>query len=113
MEWREDLNLGAMCVKGYQLRPHIVWFGEQVPLLPKASELTSRADILLIIGTSMQVYPAAGLVHYAPDNTPIYFIDPKPAIEASAFPNLNILADTAAAGVPRLVRHLISAVSSG
>jgi NAD-dependent deacetylase len=113
LDWREDLNLGQNCEKGYQLRPHIVWFGEEVPLLMYASELTATADILIIIGTSMQVYPAAGLVHYAPRGTPIYFIDPRPAIGASAFPNLKIIADTAASGVPGLAQELIARATSG
>ena len=65
-----------------QLRPHIVWFGEQVPNLQKAAEAVSRADILLIVGTSMLVYPAAGLYQYAPSGCRIYMIDPDPAAAA-------------------------------
>ena len=78
--WAEDINLGDTCNKGYQLRPHIVWFGEMVPILEKAIEITEKADILVIIGTSMQVYPAASLANYVPNNTPIYFIDPNPSV---------------------------------
>ncbi|NNK87650.1 MAG: NAD-dependent deacylase, partial [Flavobacteriaceae bacterium] len=62
MEWRKDLFLGDLCKKGYQLRPHVVWFGEAVPMIPRAIEICETADILLIIGTSMQVYPAASLM---------------------------------------------------
>ena len=113
LDWHEDLNLGQTCEKGYQLRPHIVWFGEEVPMLATAAEITATADILLIVGTSMQVYPAAGLVHYAPADIPIFFIDPRPAIGASAFPNLKIIADTAAAGVPELAKKLIGRVKAG
>ncbi|NNM17667.1 MAG: NAD-dependent deacylase, partial [Croceitalea sp.] len=63
MEWHKDLHLGHLDADGHQLRPHIVWFGEMVPLLEPAIEITSKADVLLIIGTSMQVYPAASLVN--------------------------------------------------
>ena len=93
--WEEDLNLGDLCAKGYQLRPHIVWFGEAVPLLETAAALTATADILIIIGTSMQVYPAASLIGFVSDETPIYFIDPKPNIHPSDFKNLSIISETA------------------
>lgn len=71
-----EIKIGDKAEDGSQLRPYIVWFGEAVPNISKAAELVSQADILIIIGTSMQVYPAAGLVHYAPAQTPIYLIDP-------------------------------------
>ncbi|WP_066225117.1 SIR2 family NAD-dependent protein deacylase [Formosa haliotis] len=74
-----DIKLGDVCAKGHQIRPHIVWFGEAVPLIDTAMEVCKTADILIIIGTSMQVYPAAGLMHYVPENTPVYYIDPNPA----------------------------------
>lgn len=69
--------LGDTCPKGYQLRPHIVWFGESVPNYSKAVEIAQQADIMLVIGTSLQVYPAAGLVNYAPSGIPVYLIDPN------------------------------------
>ena len=96
--WREDLNLGDLCPKGSQLRPHIVWFGEMVPLLETAIKITKKADILVIIGTSMQVYPAASLVAFIKPNTPIYFIDPKPAIAGNAYNNLVIIKELASTG---------------
>ena len=105
--WKTDLNLGDLSEDGHQLRPHIVWFGEQVPLLEKAIEVTQTADILIIIGTSMQVYPAASLIDFVPNTTPIYFVDPKPSIEASQYDNLTIIANTAAKGVPILKADLI------
>ena len=71
-----DINLGDKAEDGAQLRPHIVWFGEDVPLIPEAAELVSKADILLIIGTSMQVYPAAGLVNYISDDCQLIVINP-------------------------------------
>lgn len=72
-----ELKWGDHCEKGSQLRPHIVWFGEMVPLIPKAAREVEKADILLIVGTSLQVYPAASLLHYAPYDTPVYVIDPN------------------------------------
>lgn len=107
IHWEKDLFLGDVCENGHQLRPHIVWFGEQVPLLEKAVEITEGADILLIIGTSMQVYPAAGLINFVAPGTPIYFVDPKPSVSSSEYGNLTIIANTATQGVPTLVEDLI------
>ncbi|MGB5554360.1 MAG: NAD-dependent deacylase [Flavobacteriaceae bacterium] len=107
IDWRTDLNLGDLSLTGEQLRPHIVWFGEQVPMLDRAIQLTQSADFLLIIGTSMQVYPAAGLIDFVPYGTPIYFIDPRPSISTNSFQNLSIIAKTAVSGVPILVDDLI------
>lgn len=78
-----DILLGDTCELGAQLRPHIVWFGEDVPLLSTAAELVNSADIVIIIGTSMQVYPAASLIEYAGENTEIFYIDPNPAMNGS------------------------------
>lgn len=104
--WKKDLVLGDVCEKNTQLRPHIVWFGEDVPLLSKAIEITSRADILMIVGTSMQVYPAASLIHYT-KNIPIYFIDPKPNISSSSFDKLTVVAETATIGVPQVIKQYL------
>jgi len=98
--WKTDLILGDTCKKGYQLRPHIVWFGEAVPMIEKAVDVCMTADILVIIGTSMQVYPAASLIHYVPENTQTYFIDPKPALETKK--NLTVIAESATLGVKKL-----------
>ena len=76
-DWENDLNIGDQDERGVQLRPHIVWFGEMVPEMEKASEIVSKADILIIIGTSMQVYPAASLIHNASKNCEIFVIDPN------------------------------------
>ena len=105
-DWTTDLVLGDLCELGSQLRPHIVWFGEAVPLLEPAAELTARADIIIIIGTSMQVYPAASLIHYAKSGVPIYFIDPRPTIRESQFPNLTVLPETAVSGMEKLIQLL-------
>ncbi len=113
MDWRKDLNPGDLCTAGFQLRPDIVWFGEEVPLLPEAARLTAKADVVIIIGTSMQVYPAAGLVHYACPGTPIYFIDPKPSVEHSVLGNLTIIPERAVKGVPELVAALKQRVPEG
>ncbi|WP_435255033.1 SIR2 family NAD-dependent protein deacylase [Tenacibaculum sp. A30] len=104
--WKKDILLGDTCEENAQLRPHIVWFGEDVPLLEKAVEITLQADILVIIGTSMQVYPAASLVDYVKSNTPIYFIDPNPAVNKNAFNNLTIIKDVASTGTDILLNML-------
>ncbi|VBB45162.1 NAD-dependent protein deacylase [uncultured Paludibacter sp.] len=72
-----EIHLGDKCPKGFQLRPHVVWFGEAVPEFENAIRLVETADVFLIIGTSMQVYPAAGLINYVSQDVPIYIIDPK------------------------------------
>ncbi|OPC39290.1 SIR2 family NAD-dependent protein deacylase [Elizabethkingia miricola] len=74
--WEGDLNLGDLDENGIQLRPHIVWFGEMVPEIENAATIASTADILLVIGTSLQVYPAASLLHYVPAGCEIFVIDP-------------------------------------
>lgn len=79
LEWKTDLNLGDTDKNGVQLRPHIVWFGEDVPAIETAIEIIEKADVLLIVGTSLQVYPAAGLINYVQQHIPVYYIDPKPA----------------------------------
>ena len=77
ISWEGDLNLGDLNFEGIQLRPHIVWFGEMVPEMDKAIDLCSKADLFLVIGTSMSVYPAAGLIHYIPPNCKVFVIDPS------------------------------------
>ncbi|WMI64579.1 NAD-dependent deacylase [Aestuariibaculum sp. YM273] len=104
IDWTTDLKLGDTCRKGHQLRPHIVWFGEDVPMIPKAISICETADILLIIGTSMQVYPAAGLRHYIPSVTHTYFIDPKPTIRSGS--KLTVIAENATIGMKQLLEHL-------
>lgn len=75
--WEDDLNLGDLDENGIQLRPHIVWFGEMVPAMEEATIITSTADIFVVIGTSMQVYPAAELIHYVPEGCEVFVIDPN------------------------------------
>ena len=80
-----DINIGDLTPDGQQLRPHIVWFGEAVPELDKAASAVAEADILVIVGTSLVVYPAAGLVHYAKPSAEIYLIDPQDVPHSSNF----------------------------
>lgn len=101
MDWTEDLVLGDMDEHNYQLRPHIVWFGESVPLIETAANIVAQTEALLIVGTSMQVYPAAGLAQLAALSTPIYFVDPNPAMEATH--RITVLAEAATTGVPRAI----------
>lgn len=103
-----DIKVGDTCEKNSQLRPHIVWFGESVPMLEKAIEITSFADCFVIIGTSMHVYPAASLVHYIKSGIPIFFIDPKPTIRSSDFNNLTIIPEKATIGVSILVENYLN-----
>jgi NAD-dependent deacetylase len=100
--WMKDLNLGDLCEKGYQLRPNIVWFGEAVPSIPKAISICETADVLLIIGTSLQVYPAASLMHYVQPETKIYYIDPKPAMESNS--QITVIAENATIGVKKFIQ---------
>ena len=111
VDWKTDIKIGDLSEDGNQLRPHIVWFGEEVPLLEKAANITQAAQILIIIGTSMQVYPAASLIHYVSRDTPIYFIDPKPNISQTDFNGLTIIQASAVNGVPPLVSELIQGKS--
>lgn len=99
LEWKKDLFLGDVGKNGDPLRPHIVWFGEAVPLIPTAIEMVEEADLLAVIGTSLQVYPAASLLHYVKKGTPIYYVDPNPGISESAFPHLTIIREKAGIGV--------------
>lgn len=99
-----DINVGDLCEDGSQLRPHIVFFGEDVPLMIHAYELVMEADILIIVGTSMQVYPAADLINFVGKDVPIYFIDPNAFMKT---PNTKIIKDKATIGVPILVEKLI------
>lgn len=104
----EDINLGDLCDKGHQLRPHIVWFGEMVPKIEIGAQVVAACDHLIIIGTSMQVYPAAGLVDYAQGHAAIYYIDPKPSISQQSYPEVTIIAEKATTGVRNLVDQLLN-----
>ena len=99
-----DINLGDLAPDGQQLRPHIVWFGEMVPAIEAAAETVSTADALLVVGTSLQVYPAAGLLHYAPATCPVFVIDPHQP-EAGRR-GVRYVVEPASVGVPQVLREL-------
>lgn len=100
-----ELKLGDLCPKGSQLRPHIVWFGEEVPNIMTAGTITHQADIFVVIGTSLQVYPAAGLLHHAPHTIPKFLIDPN-AEPNRYIQNLTVIREKATVGVRQLVALL-------
>jgi len=106
LDWHGDLLLSDKDEQGFQLRPHIVWFGEEVPALEEAVYLTNEADVVAVIGTSLQVYPAAGLVSYSRPEVPVFYIDPKPA-PIYGLPNkLEIIAMSATKGMELLDEKL-------
>lgn len=100
-----SLALGDRCSLGSQLRPHIVWFGEEVPLLPEAAALIARADVLLVVGTSLNVYPAAGLVDYAPKHCAVHLVDPNDVVVRR--PGVVHRKEKASLGVPGLALELV------
>lgn len=102
-----EITADSKCELGSRLRPHIVWFGEDVPMMTPAIQLTSLADIFIIIGTSLEVYPAAGLVSRAPHTSLKYFVDPN-ASAISDINHLKIVREKSGVALPRLVDELIS-----
>lgn len=96
-----ELKLGDLCEKGAQLRPHIVWFGELVPMMDVATVAASQADIFMVVGTSMAVYPAAGLINYVPYVAPKYIVDPK-IPEIGHLPNVTAIAEKASVGMRKV-----------
>lgn len=108
--WQKDILIGDLCELGSQLRPHIVWFGEGVPLIYQASLLVQSADILLVIGTSLQVYPAAGLLDYASSGAKLYYIDPKPQVHAQFVnaKNAVIIPEKATTGMEKIYPELVT-----
>ncbi len=101
----DTINEGDFCEKGFQLRPHVVWFGEPVPMIEKGAQICAEADILIIVGTSLQVYPAAGLLYYAGKDTPVYVVDKNiPNINRQ---NLVTIEKPASVGLPELVDKLM------
>ena len=106
IHWTEDVQLGDLCANGYQLRPHIVWFGESVPMLDTAIDIIQDADVVMIIGTSMQVYPAAQLYQYAPQEAKIYYIDAFPADVDTK--KIQVIPQKATVGVVALVNQFMT-----
>jgi len=99
-----DIKLGDTCEKGSQLRPHIVWFGEMVPMIEPAINIVQTADAIAVIGTSMLVYPAAALVQYAPPEIPVFIIDPNPPANQAAW---IIIQQPSSIGVDQMHRQLL------
>ncbi|MBN2522143.1 MAG: NAD-dependent deacylase [Bacteroidales bacterium] len=100
-----SITIGDNCEKGYQLRPHIVWFGEPVPAIEEAARIVSTADILAVIGTSLVVYPAAGLIDFTQNDIPLYLIDPK-EIKAPSYRKVDFIKEKASVGVRILKEKL-------
>ncbi|TAE76245.1 MAG: NAD-dependent deacylase [Bacteroidetes bacterium] len=101
----KEVKIGDMCEDGSQLRPHIVWFGEAVPKMGEATLIARKSDIFILIGSSMVVYPAAGLITEVHNNQPKYIIDPqKPAINLDKM--TTFIAEPATIGVPKLIKEL-------
>jgi NAD-dependent deacetylase len=102
------LNIGDKCELGSQLRPNIVWFGEAVPAMEEAVMLAVQADIFVVIGTSMVVYPAASLIDYIPDNCPVFVIDPKKPEMDLEGRNITFIEEVGSVGVAKLKEILLS-----
>lgn len=107
LDWKTDLLDTDKDDDGFNLRPHIVWFGEEVPALEEAVQLTAEADLFLVIGTSLQVYPAAGLIDFVPNQSTIYYIDPKPIKIPHLRNELIVFAENASKGMQVLKEQLV------
>ena len=107
---KDEIKLGDLCEKGSQLRPHIIWFEEPVPMMEVAADEARRADIFIVIGTSLMVYPAASLIDFVPDEVPKYVIDPQcPSLWD--INNLEYLTEKASTGAPKLAEKLLALAS--
>ncbi|MBI5539535.1 MAG: NAD-dependent deacylase [Bacteroidia bacterium] len=98
-----ELKKGDVCEKGFQLRPFIVWFGEAVPMMEQAIRITEKADILAVVGTSLNVYPAAGLLNYVKPNIPVFLIDPN---DVNCYRKVTVIKEKASTGITRLAEIL-------
>ena len=110
LPWEGDLGDGHRCPRGGMLRPHIVWFGEEVPALPEAAARVGQADVVIVVGTSMQVYPAAGLAGLAPPSAEVFYVDPRPSLNAELLQRhtLRVIEAPAAEALPQLVAQLLA-----
>jgi NAD-dependent deacetylase len=104
-----ELNIGDTCERGSQLRPNIVWFGEMVPLIEVAAEHAAQADFFLVVGTSMVVYPAAGLIHYVPTESLKFVVDPN-IPEVRSVPSVIMIAEVASTGMEKVKKQLLELV---
>ncbi len=107
LDWEDDIKIGDLHIDGSQLRPHIVWFGEMVPEMDNAIEIASEADLFLVIGTSMQVYPAASVIRYIPNHCEVFVIDPNLENPNSFTKNENYIKSSATEGMKQLKEILI------
>ncbi len=107
--WKKDIKIGDVCEYGYQLRPHIVWFGESVPEMENAIYEMQDCDVLIIVGTSLLVYPAASLINYVPTGCLIYYVDPRPNVsyEMNYMQNITVIQDKATTGLQKVVDILV------
>jgi NAD-dependent deacetylase len=105
----KDINRGDNCEKGSQLRPHIVWFGEEVPMMDEAVTLTSKADIFVVAGSSLNVYPAAGLINYAPAKASLWLIDPKDVV-VPVSRRVEVIKEKASMGIAILAERLLKMI---
>lgn len=108
LDWHGDLAWGEKDSNGHQLRPHIVWFGEDVPALDEAIRLAQQADIFAVVGTSLQVYPAAGLMQYTKPDVPVFYVDPKPAAIPYLSNPIETIAEVASKGMKILQVKLLA-----
>jgi len=99
-----DIQMGEKCPKGSQLRPHVVWFGEAVPMMDKAIAIAKRADFFIVVGTSLEVYPAASLIDYVPWESNKFVVDPQPS--GLADESFRVVQATAVEGIPKIVAQL-------
>ena len=110
LDWKTDLHTSDLDSNGNQLRPHIVWFGEDVPALEDALLLTQQADFFAVIGTSLQVYPAAGLIEFTPSSISVFYIDPNPSTLYNVPNPVEIIALKASEGMPILKEKLLKLI---
>ena len=110
LDWQQDLNWGDMDDLGHQLRPHIVWFGEEVPALEAALKMTREADFFAVIGTSLQVYPAAGLIEFTQPDIPVFYIDPKPISLPNLKNPIDVIPKLASEGMKILQSKLLALI---
>ncbi|MBA9072169.1 NAD-dependent deacetylase [Flavobacterium gossypii] len=108
LDWTDDLNFGDLDDNGHQLRPHIVWFGEAVPALEEAVSITNEADFFAVVGTSLQVYPAARLVDFTKPGTPLFYVDLNPARIPNLRNELEVIPTTASEGMKVLKEKLLA-----
>ena len=106
-----EIYVGDKCPKGYQLRPHIVWFGEEVPMMDEAANLSGNADIFVVVGSSLNVYPAAGLISYAPAKASLWLIDPKEVV-IPVNRKVEVIREKASLGIAILAEKLMKSYHS-